>query len=188
MRVWVKSASAVVQRTLEQAVVASGHTVCVPEDAELMLSDQLNPIDDTPKSACVMLSSAHSSSIHAMSVPVTLHQLLRAFRAPLATPHLALGNGWRLDLTERRALHAQAGSVSFTEKECELLTVLIQAHPEALARETLLAKVWGMRHDVDTHTLETHIYRLRQKLEGAHPTPGDILTEGGAYRIILDEA
>ena len=101
--------------------------------------------------------------------------------------NVPLAHEWRLDLTERRAMHPLGGTVSFTEKECELLTMLIQIQPEAISRETLLAKVWGMRHDVDTHTLETHIYRLRQKLEGQKPPLGDILTENGAYRIILDD-
>ena len=69
-----------------------------------------------------------------------------------------------------------------TEKECELLAARVRAQPTAQSREALLAQVWGMASSIDTHTLETHIYRLRAKLETIHPTPGTILTEEGNYR------
>jgi hypothetical protein len=188
MRVAAKSASAVVLRTLEQAIVASGHTLSTPQDAELVVHDQLHAVDATAAtSACMTFSTATSPSVHALSLPVNLAQLLRALRTVQSSQPLPLANGWTLDLTERRAIRADGASLSFTEKECELLTALRQLAPESMTREALLAKVWGMRHDVDTHTLETHIYRLRQKLASQIPSPGDILTEGGTYRIILDE-
>ena len=182
MRIHAKSSSTVVQQTFEQAIAASGHIVCEAADAELTLSDQMHPENMRNRSACITLRSARSSVVQAISVPVQLPHLMRMLQAVHAPQDLLLGNQWRLDLTERRAVHADAGTLSFTEKECALLTVLLQAYPTSIGRETLLAKVWGMREDIDTHTLETHIYRLRQKFESVHPTPGDIATEQGSYR------
>ena len=71
-----------------------------------------------------------------------------------------------------------------TEKETAILLYLHRAG-EAVARETLLAEVWGYNPRVTTHTLETHIYRLRQKLE-ADPSDARLLvTEAGGYRLMV---
>ncbi len=73
--------------------------------------------------------------------------------------------------------------VRLTEKETEILKYLYRAGGKAVARETLLSEVWGYNAAVTTHTLETHIYRLRQKVE---PDPGNarlLMTDPGGYRL-----
>ncbi|WP_396272916.1 response regulator transcription factor [Hyphomonas sp.] len=73
--------------------------------------------------------------------------------------------------------------IRLTEKETEILKYLYRAGGRAVARETLLSEVWGYNAAVTTHTLETHIYRLRQKVE---PDPGNarlLLTDPGGYRL-----
>lgn len=73
--------------------------------------------------------------------------------------------------------------VRLTEKETEILKYLYRAGGKAVARETLLSEVWGYNAAVTTHTLETHIYRLRQKVE---PDPSNarlLLTDPGGYRL-----
>ena len=73
--------------------------------------------------------------------------------------------------------------IRLTEKETNILKFLYRSG-EAVARETLLHEVWGYNPAVTTHTLETHIYRLRQKIE-ADPAQARILvTETGGYRLI----
>jgi DNA-binding response OmpR family regulator len=77
---------------------------------------------------------------------------------------------------------AAAKKIRLTEKETSILKYLYR-QGKAVARETLLHEVWGYNPAVTTHTLETHIYRLRQKIE---PDPGKatlILTESGGYRL-----
>lgn len=72
--------------------------------------------------------------------------------------------------------------VRLTEKETAILKYLYR-QGKAVARETLLHEVWGYNPAVTTHTLETHIYRLRQKIE---PDPANarlLLTEAGGYRL-----
>src|SRR5882762_683392 len=64
--------------------------------------------------------------------------------------------------------------IRLTEKETSILRYLYRAGEQAVSRETLLGEVWGYNAGVNTHTLETHIYRLRQKIE-ADPTNATIL-------------
>jgi DNA-binding response OmpR family regulator len=73
--------------------------------------------------------------------------------------------------------------VRLTEKETNILKYLYRAGPAPVAREELLHEVWGYNAGVTTHTLETHVYRLRQKIE---PDPANarlLITEAGGYRL-----
>lgn len=73
--------------------------------------------------------------------------------------------------------------VHLTEKETAILKYLYRMGDRPVAREVLLDEVWGYNAGVTTHTLETHIYRLRQKIE-PEPTEATILlTEPGGYRL-----
>ena len=75
------------------------------------------------------------------------------------------------------------GKVRLTEKETQILKYLYRADGKVVARDQLLNEVWGYNAGVTTHTLETHVYRLRQKIE-ADPSNAEILvTEPGGYRL-----
>jgi DNA-binding response OmpR family regulator len=71
-----------------------------------------------------------------------------------------------------------------TEKETAILKFLHRAGARAVARPTLLEQVWGYNAKVTTHTLETHIYRLRQKLERNPAECRLLVTEDGGYRLM----
>ena len=74
--------------------------------------------------------------------------------------------------------------VRLTEKETNILKFLYRANDGTVARDVLLHEVWGYNAGVTTHTLETHIYRLRQKIE---PDPSNarlLVTESGGYRLM----
>ena len=76
--------------------------------------------------------------------------------------------------------------IRLTEKEAAILKFLYRAGTRPVARQVLLNEVWGYNAAVTTHTLETHIYRLRQKIE---PDPSNarlLVTEGGGYRLDPD--
>ena len=78
---------------------------------------------------------------------------------------------------------ARSKKIRLTEKETSILRYLCRSGEHAVSRETLLGEVWGYNAGVNTHTLETHIYRLRQKIE-ADPTSATILvTAPGGYRL-----
>jgi DNA-binding response OmpR family regulator len=74
--------------------------------------------------------------------------------------------------------------VRLTEKETAILKYLYRAGDQPIGRDILLGEVWGYNAGVTTHTLETHVYRLRQKIE-RDPTRAEILvTEPGGYRLV----
>jgi DNA-binding response OmpR family regulator len=74
--------------------------------------------------------------------------------------------------------------IRLTEKETAILKYLYRAGNRAVSRDVLLGEVWGYNAGITTHTLETHIYRLRQKIE-SDPTAAEILvTEPGGYRLV----
>jgi DNA-binding response OmpR family regulator len=78
---------------------------------------------------------------------------------------------------------ARSRKIRLTDKESSILKFLYRAGGKPVPRQVLLNEVWGYNSAVTTHTLETHIYRLRQKIE---PDPSNarlLLTEGGGYRL-----
>ena len=80
-------------------------------------------------------------------------------------------------------LTAEQKKIRLTEKETNILKYLYRASGKPVPRDELLHEVWGYNPAVTTHTLETHIYRLRQKIE---PDPGHarlLVTESGGYRL-----
>jgi DNA-binding response OmpR family regulator len=81
-------------------------------------------------------------------------------------------------------IRADNRKVRLTEKETNILKFLYRAGERVVGREILLHEVWGYNAGVTTHTLETHIYRLRQKIE-SDPSQAQILvTETGGYKLV----
>ena len=81
-------------------------------------------------------------------------------------------------------LNAQGSKVRLTDKETSILRYLYRAGERPSSRETLLQEVWGYNSGLTTHTLETHIYRLRQKIEKDAAAPGILVTEAGGYKLV----
>jgi DNA-binding response OmpR family regulator len=78
----------------------------------------------------------------------------------------------------------RGSKVRLTEKETSILRYLYRAQGKVIGRDELLQEVWGYNAGVSTHTLETHIYRLRQKIE-KDPSNSEILvTETGGYKLM----
>lgn len=74
--------------------------------------------------------------------------------------------------------------IRLTDKETAILKYLYRSGSRVISRDVLLDEVWGYNTGVTTHTLETHVYRLRQKME-PNPSQARILvTEAGGYRLI----
>jgi DNA-binding response OmpR family regulator len=78
----------------------------------------------------------------------------------------------------------RGSKVRLTEKEAAIIKYLYRADRKVVTRDVLLEEVWGYNSGVTTHTLETHVYRLRQKIE-RDPSNAEILvTESGGYKLV----
>lgn len=81
-------------------------------------------------------------------------------------------------------LDAAEKKVRLTEKETAILKYLFRAGQKVVARDVLLHEVWGYNAGVTTHTLETHIYRLRQKIERDPSNAELLVTDAGGYKLV----
>ena len=85
---------------------------------------------------------------------------------------------------QKLLVDARDKKLRLTEKETNILKYLYSAQSMVVGRETLLHEVWGYNAGVTTHTLETHIYRLRQKIESDPSNARLLVTEGGGYKLM----
>ena len=81
-------------------------------------------------------------------------------------------------------LDETGGKVRLTEKETSILKYLYRTGEKPVSRDVLLHEVWGYNSGVTTHTLETHIYRLRQKIERDPSNAELLVTESGGYKLV----
>jgi len=120
--------------------------------------------------------------------PYKFAVLLARIRAQLRSHEHSEGAVFRLGDYEFRPaakllVDDSQKKIRLTEKETNILKYLYRAGEKPVSREELLAEVWGYNAGVTTHTLETHVYRLRQKIE---PDPANaklLLTEAGGYKL-----
>lgn len=89
---------------------------------------------------------------------------------------------YRLDVHAREFFTPENSSMMLTEKEVDVLIYLFQ-RKKAATRDDLLQDVWNYAADVDTHTIETHIYRLRQKIEPDAENPTILITTKDGYQL-----
>lgn len=86
--------------------------------------------------------------------------------------------------SQKLLIDQRGGKIRLTEKEAAIIKYLYRADQKVVTRDILLEEVWGYNSEVTTHTLETHVYRLRQKIE-RDPSKAEILvTESGGYKLV----
>jgi DNA-binding response OmpR family regulator len=121
--------------------------------------------------------------------PFRISELLARLRAQLREFEISVDAVFKIGpfvfRPSKRLLQNSATNrrIRLTEKEAAVLKFLYRSGARAVNRPELLREVWGYDSRVATHTLETHIYRLRQKMEADPAFPSLLLTEGGGYRL-----
>jgi len=124
-----------------------------------------------------------------ISKPFRLGELLARLRAQLRSFEnsddavFTIGPYQFKPATKQLLVQIDNRRIRLTEKEVAVLKFLYRAGSKPTSRSTLLHEVWGYNAAVSTHTLETHIYRLRQKIEPDPNRAQILLTEGGGYRL-----
>jgi len=194
---------------LEAADAAEGVRAAVEQKPDLVLLDVDLP-DMDGREACremrrrgvtapiVMLTAAtgdedtvqglEAGANDYVTKPYKFAVLLARIRAQLRSHEHSEGAVFRLGAYEFRPankvlIDSQQRRIRLTEKETNILKYLYRAGEKPVSREELLAEVWGYNAGVTTHTLETHVYRLRQKIETDPANARLLLTEAGGYRL-----
>lgn len=138
--------------------------------------------------AKLQVSVAGEHEIAFLTLPQKASALASAIRGRLEKQaagkrEIVIG-AYTLD-TYNHILSGEPGETRLTEKESAILSCLHRAGGSIVARQTLLDEVWGYAQNVETHTLETHIYRLRQKIESDPSSPQILKTEDEGYSLVL---
>jgi DNA-binding response OmpR family regulator len=195
--------------TLEAATAGEGVRLAEAERPDLILLDVDLP-DFDGREACrrlraagiatpvIMLTAADqdddtiqgldSGANDYVTKPYKFAVLLARIRVQLRDYEHSEGAVFRLGDYEFRPaskmlLDAAGRKIRLTEKETNILKYLYRAGEKPVSREELLAEVWGYNAGVTTHTLETHVYRLRQKIESDPANARLLLTEQGGYKL-----
>lgn len=133
--------------------------------------------------------SGDKAPVIRLARPVVLRELLYTIRERLqgksaqSREEIALSPGFRLSPSERLVRGDNGGQIALTEKETGVLQCLLGANGQPVPRDTLLRQVWGYSDEISTHTLETHIYRLRGKLRQATEALDILSSEEGGYSL-----
>jgi DNA-binding response OmpR family regulator len=129
-------------------------------------------------------SGANDYIAKPFKLPVLLARIRSQLRAHEQSEDAVFGIGpYTFRPANKLLLDEAAKKIRLTEKETNILTDLSRAGDKVVARDVLLHEVWGYNAGVTTHTLETHIYRLRQKIEPDPSNAKILVTEPGGYRL-----
>lgn len=125
--------------------------------------------------------------VSSIANPLPLPQLVARISALATAPtaYVTLAGGWQFSPSARMLEHADHPPVALTELEAALLSHLAHAAGSDIARETLMRDIWRYDEATQTHTLETHMYRLRGKLEKLQPSACQIATTDAGYRLAI---
>lgn len=85
---------------------------------------------------------------------------------------------------QKLLLDEKGAKIRLTEKEAAIIKYLYRSGTQVVGRDELLEEVWGYNSGVTTHTLETHVYRLRQKIEKDPSNVSLLVTESGGYKLV----
>lgn len=113
-----------------------------------------------------------------------IHHIAKNLKQSQDNTPLQIGP-YLLDQAERTLRHTDGSTLTeLTDKEFEILLILHRHQGKIVEKERILREIWGYTEELETHTLETHIYRLRQKIEEESSAPEIIQTDTDGYRLV----
>ncbi|MEY4707039.1 MAG: hypothetical protein RJB58_762 [Pseudomonadota bacterium] len=202
-RILLAESDSVLRASLAEQLQHEGHDVMAARTAEDAVhavrggsfAFAIIGLDDGDSAAAALRAAGLSAPLLLLGESTTQESLAKPFRfsALLARMHALLTHhAASSDAAVRigpytfhpsaKLLQAGGRKVRLTEKETNILKFL-HANTGTVSRDILLHEVWGYGPAVATHTLETHIYRLRKKIEQDPARAQILLTEGGGYRL-----
>lgn len=160
------------------------------QEASILLAagDNWAAVPRTDGQAVIWIGPAVADEgVRVFGHPVRAAQILEAL-ARLQERHGAVPAritlaGRTVDTRENLWLQDGTSPVRLTEKEVAILCLLKESAPSSASRQVLLEKVWAYAEGVETHTIETHIYRLRQKIEDDPSNPKILITKDDGYTV-----
>jgi DNA-binding response OmpR family regulator len=137
-----------------------------------------------------MISGLDAGASDYVITPFRIGELMARLRAQLRQhaaaedAEYAIG-AFRFQPARKLLVAAETGArIRLTDKETAILRHLHRAVGQVVPRDALLGAIWGYNSEVNTHTLETHIYRLRQKIEADSANATLLVTAPGGYRLV----
>jgi DNA-binding response OmpR family regulator len=194
-RVFIQIPDTAFERSLGEQLSAKGYFLSEQaENADLLLLDAALDLPEacaehrrSGRTQPILVLGLQPSAARAagandgIAKPFRFNELLRCLEQVSVKAAIAVGH-FRLDANAREMVDGNGRSLRLTEKETQILIYLARAGAQAVGRDELLGEVWGYAGSATTHTVETHIYRLRRKL--IENGGGELLiTEAGGYRL-----
>lgn len=130
-----------------------------------------------------------SENFHVFAKPFKLAEFLDALQAGInrfenSSDGYLTFNNYELHPAGKEILNLRNNElIKLTEKEVSIIKYLYKSRERIVSKNELLQEVWGYSPDASTHTIETHIYRLRQKVEHENPEDQLIITNEGGYKL-----
>ncbi len=170
-------------------IIGHYYDACITK-MDCLDADYFNRLDDVILPPTIILSdveqtlqiaTSYFSSTYLLKKPFRLNDLLDCLERMIVPMNWQVGP-WQFQ-TDKNYLTTANSKTNLTEKEKAILDYLCRANGKTVRRDKLLQDVWGYRDGVDTHTLETHIYRLRKKIEAKIDKPQILLSNNNGYQL-----
>ncbi len=161
----------------------------------VVIDDMPSKVHDYGKTPIVLLSSNNdvfdTSHIQVLAKPIKLSVFLDTINAFInifanSADGIISFNQYELNSGSKEVKNLRNEVVTkITEREVAVLKYLYKHSGKTISKSELLSEVWGYSFDTTTHTIETHIYRLRQKIEMGNKDYQIIITQDNGYRLKL---
>ncbi len=155
----------------------------IPAESELVIWDTALELAEPLLYPTLKLTDTQETET--LAKPCSIVMLVEAIFTALNQPAALMWDTLTLVIRSRQLVskNQPQNAISLTDKEVALLKYLYNHQKESVTKEALLSAVWGYKDGIDTHTLETHIYRLRQKVAEAFPGVEIIQTTALGYQL-----